>query len=101
MYHHVFDRIDAVVGEHVWNFADFATRPAIVRVDGIKNASSPATAGQRPRRSGCAGGGTRPGRGAGWLSRGTPVAGDLGRRSARPGVSRTAGADPAVPRGPW
>ena len=25
MYHRVFDRIDAVVGEHVWNFADFAT----------------------------------------------------------------------------
>ena len=25
MNHRVFDRIDAVVGEHVWNFADFAT----------------------------------------------------------------------------
>ncbi|WP_436791556.1 beta-glucuronidase [Yinghuangia sp. YIM S10712] len=36
MYHRVFDRIDAVVGEHIWNFADFATRPAIIRVDGNK-----------------------------------------------------------------
>ncbi|NUU20778.1 MAG: beta-glucuronidase, partial [Streptomycetaceae bacterium] len=36
MYHRVFDRVDAVVGEHIWNFADFATRPAIVRVDGNK-----------------------------------------------------------------
>ena len=27
MYHRVFDRIDAVVGEQVWNFADFATAP--------------------------------------------------------------------------
>ena len=25
MNHRVFDRIDAVVGEQVWNFADFAT----------------------------------------------------------------------------
>jgi beta-glucuronidase len=35
-YHRVFDRIDAVVGEHVWNFADFATGPSFVRVDGNK-----------------------------------------------------------------
>jgi beta-glucuronidase len=34
MYHRVFDRIDAVVGEHVWNFADFATSTGISRVDG-------------------------------------------------------------------
>ena len=33
-YHRVFDRIDAVVGEHVWNFADFATTPSFMRVDG-------------------------------------------------------------------
>jgi hypothetical protein len=33
MYHRVFDRIDAVVGEQVWNFADFATRSGISRVD--------------------------------------------------------------------
>ena len=33
MYHRVFDRIDAVVGEQVWNFADFATRSGISRVE--------------------------------------------------------------------
>ena len=27
MSHRVFDRIDAVVGEQIWNFADFATAP--------------------------------------------------------------------------
>jgi beta-glucuronidase len=36
IYHRVFDRFDAVVGEHVWNFADFATGPGIIRVDGNK-----------------------------------------------------------------
>ncbi|MEE1621795.1 beta-glucuronidase [Zafaria sp. Z1313] len=36
MYHRVFDRIDAVVGEHVWNFADFQTSVGIMRVDGNK-----------------------------------------------------------------
>lgn len=36
MYHRVFDRIDAVVGEQIWNFADFATSPGIFRVDGNK-----------------------------------------------------------------
>ena len=36
MYHRVFDRVDAVVGEQVWNFADFATGPGIMRVDGNK-----------------------------------------------------------------
>lgn len=35
-YHRVFDRIDAVVGEHVWNFADFSTGQSFVRVDGNK-----------------------------------------------------------------
>jgi beta-glucuronidase len=35
-YHRVFDRVDAVVGEHVWNFADFATNPSFMRVDGNK-----------------------------------------------------------------
>ena len=32
-YHRVFDRIDAVVGEHVWNFADFTTGQSFARVD--------------------------------------------------------------------
>jgi beta-glucuronidase len=36
MYHRVFDRVDAVVGEQVWNFADFATAPGALRVDGNK-----------------------------------------------------------------
>ncbi|MGY1602615.1 beta-glucuronidase [Geodermatophilus sp. SYSU D00815] len=33
-YHRVFDRVDAVVGEHVWNFADFATATSVGRVAG-------------------------------------------------------------------
>jgi beta-glucuronidase len=36
MNHRVFDRIDAVVGEQVWNFADFATTSGILRVGGNK-----------------------------------------------------------------
>jgi beta-glucuronidase len=36
MFHRVFDRVDAVVGEQIWNFADFATAPGIMRVDGNK-----------------------------------------------------------------
>jgi hypothetical protein len=30
----VFDRVDAVVGEHIWNFANFAVAPGILRADG-------------------------------------------------------------------
>ncbi|BCS80128.1 beta-glucuronidase [Anaerocellum diazotrophicum] len=33
-FHRVFDRLDFVVGEHVWNFADFATKQAVHRVMG-------------------------------------------------------------------
>lgn len=36
MYHRVFDRIPAVAGEQIWNFADFQTKAAIFRVDGNK-----------------------------------------------------------------
>jgi beta-glucuronidase len=36
MNHRVFDRTEAVVGEQVWNFADFATTSGIVRVGGNK-----------------------------------------------------------------
>ena len=36
MHHRVFDRIPEFIGEHVWNFADFATGPAVLRVDGNK-----------------------------------------------------------------
>ncbi|SDC13972.1 beta-glucuronidase [Sanguibacter gelidistatuariae] len=36
MNHRVFDRIEAFVGEQVWNFADFQTSVGIFRVDGNK-----------------------------------------------------------------
>ncbi|WP_432536958.1 beta-glucuronidase [Kineococcus arenarius] len=36
MNHRVFDSIDAVVGEHVWNFSDFATSHGVFRVGGNK-----------------------------------------------------------------
>jgi beta-glucuronidase len=36
MFHRVFDRFEAVVGEQIWNFADFATAPGVMRVDGNK-----------------------------------------------------------------
>ena len=36
MNHRVFDRFDAVVGEQVWNFADFATTSGVMRVGGNK-----------------------------------------------------------------
>ncbi|MDD5849273.1 MAG: glycoside hydrolase family 2 TIM barrel-domain containing protein, partial [Firmicutes bacterium] len=36
MYSRVFDSCDFVVGEQVWNFADFATSQGIVRVQGNK-----------------------------------------------------------------
>jgi beta-glucuronidase len=36
MYHRVFDRIESMAGEHVWNFADFQTTLGIYRVDGNK-----------------------------------------------------------------
>ena len=35
-YHRIFDRIDSVVGEHVWAFADFQAMPITQRVDGNK-----------------------------------------------------------------
>jgi beta-glucuronidase len=35
-YHHVLDSLDFIVGEHVWNFADFATKQGITRVMGNK-----------------------------------------------------------------
>jgi beta-glucuronidase len=36
MYHRVFDRIESMAGEHVWNFADFQTKLGTGRVDGNK-----------------------------------------------------------------
>ncbi|KAJ5589080.1 hypothetical protein N7537_011758 [Penicillium hordei] len=36
MYHRVFDSIESMAGEHVWNFADFQTTLGTKRVDGNK-----------------------------------------------------------------
>ncbi|TKA58689.1 hypothetical protein B0A49_13730 [Cryomyces minteri] len=36
MYHRVHDRIESMIGEQVWNFADFQTSIQIFRVDGNK-----------------------------------------------------------------
>lgn len=36
MFHHVFDDYANVVGEQMWNFADFQTTPGIMRVGGNK-----------------------------------------------------------------
>lgn len=47
MNHRVFDSIDAVVGEHVWNFADFATTSGVMRVDG--NRKGVFTRDRRPK----------------------------------------------------
>ena len=49
MSHRVFDRVDAVVGEQVWNFADFATSPGFFRVDGNKKGVY--TRDRRPKAS--------------------------------------------------
>jgi beta-glucuronidase len=35
-FHQVFDSLDFITGEHVWNFADFATKQGITRVMGNK-----------------------------------------------------------------
>ncbi|WP_415853850.1 beta-glucuronidase [Sinomonas sp. G460-2] len=47
MYHRVFDRVEALVGEHVWNFADFQTSDGIIRVDGNKKGAF--TRDRRPK----------------------------------------------------
>jgi beta-glucuronidase len=47
MNHRVFDRVDAVVGEHVWNFADFATTAGTMRVGG--NRKGVFTRDRRPK----------------------------------------------------
>ncbi|MBN1411339.1 MAG: beta-glucuronidase [Spirochaetales bacterium] len=36
MHHDVLDRLDFIIGEHIWNFADFATRQGVRRIDGNK-----------------------------------------------------------------
>jgi beta-glucuronidase len=47
MYHRVFDRVPEVIGEHVWNFADFQTSDGIHRVDG--NRKGVFTRDRRPK----------------------------------------------------
>ncbi|WP_287812008.1 beta-glucuronidase [Pseudomonas sp.] len=49
MYHRVFDRIDGVVGEHVWTFADFATSQGVMRVGG--NCKGVFTRDRKPKSS--------------------------------------------------
>ncbi|XCB29506.1 beta-glucuronidase [Arcanobacterium hippocoleae] len=46
MFHRVFDDYPEVVGEQMWNFADFQTTPGIMRVGGNKRECLPATAYQ-------------------------------------------------------
>lgn len=46
-YHRVFDRVDAVVGEQVWVFADFATTSEVMRVGG--NRKGAFTRDRRPK----------------------------------------------------
>lgn len=36
LYHNAMDKYDFIIGEHVWNFADFATKQGITRVGGNK-----------------------------------------------------------------
>jgi beta-glucuronidase len=47
MTHEAFDACDAVVGEHMWNFADFQTVAGFARVDGNKKGAF--TRGRRPK----------------------------------------------------
>lgn len=49
MSHRVFDRVDAVVGEQIWAFADFATSSGVMRVDGNKKGVF--TRDRRPKAS--------------------------------------------------
>lgn len=49
MYHRVFDRVEAMIGEHVWNFADFQTSAGFARVDGNKKGAF--TRDRRPKAS--------------------------------------------------
>jgi beta-glucuronidase len=49
MFHRVFDRVEAVVGEQIWHFADFATAPGVLRADGNKKGVF--TRDRRPKAS--------------------------------------------------
>ena len=45
--HDAFDACEAVVGEHMWNFADFQTVAGFARADGNKKGAF--TRGRRPK----------------------------------------------------
>ncbi len=45
----VMDKKDYVIGEHVWNFANFETHPSVRRVDGNKKGVF--TRDRRPKMS--------------------------------------------------
>lgn len=47
MTHEAFDACEAVVGEHMWNFADFQTVAGFARADGNKKGAF--TRGRRPK----------------------------------------------------
>ncbi|MGX9885511.1 beta-glucuronidase [Streptomyces sp. NPDC002276] len=47
--HRAFDRVEAVIGEHVWSFADFQTSHGVHRVDGNKKGVF--TRDRRPKAS--------------------------------------------------
>ena len=47
--HHAFDTCDALVGEQMWNFADFQTWEGIIRVDGNKKGAF--TRNRQPKMS--------------------------------------------------
>ena len=59
MNHRVFDRIDAVVGEQVWNFADFTTTSGIMRVGGNKKGVFTRDRQPKAARTPCAAAGAR------------------------------------------
>ncbi len=50
LYHKVFDESEAVIGEHIWNFADFKTNQSIIRVGGC-NMKGVFTRERRPKKA--------------------------------------------------
>lgn len=65
-YHRVFDRIPELVGEQVWNFADFQTTKGIYRVDGNRKGvftrdRQPKAAAHSLRKRWTTNGNTKPG----------------------------------------
>lgn len=59
MYHAIFDRLDAVVSEHVWSSANFQTSLQVFRVDGNNRGSLPGTGDRKLLLLPCRGGGLK------------------------------------------